>query len=385
MRIRLLASWCALLLVGLAALGCKGFFTDVNTTPGTIRFVYVLNQNPSGIGSISGYLADASTGALATLTNSPTGVGTLTSLPNSMSSDAAGKFLFVSSQNVPAPGGGVNGFLINGTTGALASVGATTATAAGATPAALFVDPAARAVYVLEPGSPSKVEGFAINSSTGALSALTGSPFSLGNVNATSLAEDPSGRFLFVGANVSGGTGQILTVPINSDATLNVTTPIASVNTPTPVVSLAVTPSARFVFAADGVQGVSAFSVSSTSGALTLVGSSPFTTAGMLAPVSVAVDTQSRFIFTANRDSNSVSGFTIGASGALTAATVPPVTAGTKPLALAGDPSGAFLFVANNTSNTVSSFVILGNGTLSASSTPTANTGTGPVAVVAVP
>jgi len=361
--------------------GCNGFFTSGSTTPGTTGFVYVLNQNTGGIGSISAYLADAATGDLTPLLNSPTGAG---STPNSIAADRLGRFVYASNQ-----GGGINGFLVSqntNTLGQLTSTGAATPTKAN--PVAIAVDPSARAVYAVEPGP--QVEVFAITLATGVLTAPA-SPASLSppaaiGISPTSVTVAASGTFLFVGM----ADGSILSLPINADGTLKTaaivsTPPLSGIQT---VSSLTATPTVRFLYAVDGttqsLQNLSAYAIDSSTGALTAVSATPFQ-AG-LGPVGVAVDARSLFVFTANEGSNNVSAFTIGGNGTLGVVLNSPFgVSATTPVAVAVDPSGNFLYVANKGSNTVSSFVILGNGVLTPSLAPSAITGTAPVAVVAVP
>lgn len=394
MRLRfILVCWSALLLLGMALAGCSDFFPSTTNNPSTTGFVYVLNQPSSGFGSISAFLADANTGSLTPLLNSPFSVSTGAGmLATSMGGDAFGKFLFVLSKaSSGTPPGQVNGFVIsqNSTTlGQLTSAGSAVSTAAA--PFALAVDPGARSVYVLEGGT---VEGFAINN--GALSALSGSPFDLGaatgtTVNGSTLIVAASGRFLFVGTN----DGHILSVPINSDATLQLTTsggssavvvtaPLSGVAN---VTSLFADPLVRFLYAVDGTRNLSGYGINSTTGGLTPISATPFTQSGMLGPVHVAVDARGIFVFTANKDSNNVSVFAIAGNGTLTQVLNSPfsVAPGTLPVSLTVDPSANFLYVANNGTNTVSSFVIVSGG-LTPSGTPTAVTGTGPVDVVASP
>jgi len=366
MKIRiLLVSWLSLLLVGGFLVGCD-FFVDQGT-PGNTKFAFVANQNPGGTGSVSAYVADSGTGALTQVSGSPFGASNSTL---AVGSDASGKFLYALNQT-----GGVSGFGIDQNTGQLSSVGAAVPT--GTNPVALAVDPLARFLYVAEAGPPTGVRGFSISSS-GVLSPLAGSPFSLGSSVPNSLAMDIRGLFLFVGTQ----DGQILSFPIQSDGSLGT---MASISTPSGVAAIAVDPTVRFLYAADGVHGVSAFTITTGTGALTVVTGSPFS-AG-LTPVGVAVDSVGKFVFTANRDSNNASAFQININtGALTASPSSPFPANTRPVSVAADPSARFAYVVNNGSNNVSIFTVdQGTGALNPGTTPTAATGAAPVWVVATP
>jgi 6-phosphogluconolactonase len=380
MKTRLLLAWCALLVAGIVVTGC-GFFNNNNsTTPGTTGFVYVLNSGGgSGVGSVSAYAANPSTGVLTSLLSSPFSVAAQLTTPNSMSADALGRYVYVSSNG---GSGGINGFLISSNTdtqGQLASVGVT---ATKAVVIALVVDPAGRAVYALEAGP--QIEGFAITAGTGALTAQTGSPYSVGTGTPTSIAIAPSGGFLFVGMN----NGFIFSVPINTDGTLATGTSIVS-NANLPgvinVAALTVDPTVHFLYAVDGSTNISPFVINSTTGALVAVQNTPVSAGA--GPVSVGVASVSgvpTYLYTAN-DGGTIGGFIIASNGALTLVSGSPFSSTIAPLALAIDPSGNFVYlVGSGGSNTVLSFVISG-GLLEAPSTTNPPTGTSPMAVVAVP
>jgi len=394
MRTRLLACWGTLLLVGLVVVGCKGFFTSQSTTPGTTGFVYVLNsaQGAGNIGSISGYQANASTGVLSPLVNSPFGTGSQLNTPTSMSADALGKFVYVSSAAGAAGGGpGVAGFVISSNTNTLGQLSSTTqgVQATQATPAAIAVTPSAGAVYAVESGAGGpQVEGFTINTSTGVLTAQAGSPYSLvppetSTVSPTSVTVASSGAFLFVGVN----NGDIVSVPIKGDGTLNIAAAVktAALAGVTNVAALAADSSV--LYAVDGTQYVSTYIINLSTGALTAVAKY----AAGSAPISVGVVSVNgingtpTFVYTVNQGSNNVSAFIIGNSGTLSALANSPFSLSiTTPVALAVDPSQAFLYVVGKGSNSVLSFVIV-NGQLSAPATSNPPTGTAPTAVVAVP
>ena len=379
MKTRLLVSWCALLFAGIVVTGC-GFFNNTpgSTTPGTTGFVYVLNSGgASGVGSVSGYAANPTTGVLSSLVFSPFVVASQVSTPNSMSGDAFGRYLYVSSN---VGGGGINGFLISQNTnpGQLSSVGVTATKAAVV---ALVVDPGGGAVYAVEAGP--QVEGFSIASGTGALTAQANSPYSLGSGTPTSIAIAPSGGFLFVGMN----NGFIVTVPINSDGTLNITNivrtaPLAGIIN---VAALTVDPTVRFLYAVDGAQFISLFLINATTGALTAIQATPVSAGA--GPVSVGVAAVAgvpTFLYTAN-DGGTLGAFIISSNGTLTLVSGSPFPSSITPLALAVDPSGAFLYVVGSGgSNTVLSFVIAG-GVLHAPSITNPPTGASPTSVVAVP
>ena len=384
MRTRLLVFWGALLSVGLTVLGCD-FFTNQSTTPGTTGFVYVLNsaQTAGGVGSISGYQASASTGVLNPLVVPTFGTGNLPT-PTSMSADALGRFVYVSTS------AGVVGFGISQNTSTLGqlacAVTACAPTPTLAVPAAIAVDPSARAVYAVETtaaGSP-QVEGFTITA--GVLGSQKNSPYSLvppeaNGVSPTSATVAASGGFLFVGMS----NGDVVSVPINADGTLNIaaavkTAPLAGI---TSVAALAADPTVSFLYAVDGIQYVSLYGINRSTGALTGVNKFLVQSSAPVAVGVASVNGTPTYVYTANEGSSQMSAFLIEGGGALELlAGFPLSVSATTPVALAVDPSQLFLYLVGKQSNSVVSFVIV-NGQLESPST--ASTGTAPIAVVAVP
>jgi 6-phosphogluconolactonase (cycloisomerase 2 family) len=381
---RLLASWCVLIVVGFLIVGCKGFFTDQSSAPGTTGFVYILNsaQGAGGVGSVSGYQAGVTNGALNTLLNSPFSVASQLSTPNSMSADLFGRFVFVSSNQ---GSGGINGFAISQNINTLGQLNSTGVTTTSAAPAAIAEAPSAAAVYAVESGTGGpQAEAFTVNPSTGALTAKTGSPFSLG-ASGTPTSVLVVGALLFVGM----ADGSILGVPINADGTLNVSKIVTTSPTATgisKVADLAVDGSGRLLYAVDGTQKVVGFAINAGTGALAAVANA---TAGS-SPVSVAVASVNgtpTFAFTANQG-GSVSIFLISNSGALTQVIGSPLAVSViTPIALAVDPSQAFLYLVGSGSTTPLSFVIVPSSIppLVANTLPNPPAGTAPAAVVAVP
>ncbi len=93
-----------------------------------------------------------------------------------------------------------------------------------------------------------------------------------------------------------------------------------------------------------------------------------------LNPVALALNPAGSLLFVANRDSNTVSVFSIQLNGAQIGSTLPdgtltqvsgsPFLAGTGPVALAVAPAGNFLYVVNGVSNDISAFSISSKGVL---------------------
>jgi 6-phosphogluconolactonase (cycloisomerase 2 family) len=184
---------------------------------------------------------------------------------------------------------------------------------------------------------------FSIDSTTGALSPVAGSPFPAG-VSPTELVVAPSGQFLYVSDSASG----ILAFSVAS-GTL---TPIAGSPFPSGSRGLAVTPGAAYLYAIDVDNVVSAFSIDSATGALTQVSGSPFLDSagsGNFTGV-VIVDPTGSFLYTYNTFGapNTISGFAVDSStGALSPVAGSPFSTGETTFSAANleiEPSGKFIY-----------------------------------------
>jgi 6-phosphogluconolactonase (cycloisomerase 2 family) len=90
--------------------------------------------------------------------------------------------------------------------------------------------------------------------------------------------------------------------------------------------------------------GISVFSIDASSGVLTQIAGSPFTTGSE--PIRVVADPSGKFLFTANQQDKNVSCFSIdGTSGALTPVSGSPFATPAAPEAVAISADGAFLYV----------------------------------------
>ena len=196
------------------------------TDPTTLQFSYAsflyLGSQESP-GKVYGFAQNPTTGALITVSGSPFSISTENSTYG-VTIHSNNKFIYAANVNTNT----ISTYSINPLTGALTAVG--TPTAAGAIePNGLAFHPALSYLYVSNYGGNS-ISAFQV-SETGQLTAISGSPFSAGTgqkLNGLVISRD--GRFLFTAA--SGSTS--------------------------------------------GTNGVVAYSIDQTSGALNLISGSPF-------------------------------------------------------------------------------------------------------------
>ena len=272
-----------------ASLSTTGTFANLTSfTPPTLpsnagndmvivnkKFLY-LPQNDSL--TVQAFAIDHSTGALTAISGSPF----TTAGADSIASDPAGRFLFVGNDNT----GLISVFQINATTGAL--------TAAPGSPFSAFnldfvhvlaVDGTGKFLYAGQGLAALPVYAFSIDQNTGALSQVVGSPFGLG---VAGVRTDFTGKFA-VGLTGIGGDNHLYVFAI--DATTGALAPVSNspfATTMSTPENLRIHPSSQFVYSFgldtnSAVSAIEGFSIDATSGALTPLAGSPFTSLPIVA------------------------------------------------------------------------------------------------------
>lgn len=305
----------------------------------TGRFAFVANRVSN---TVSAYGIDPGSGALVPVGGQPfPATGTT---PTALAVDPNGQFLYVAnfgSNNVSA-------FSINAASGALTTVDF--ATPAGTGPNALIVDPTDHYLYVANLTS-NTISAYAINA--GGLTEIAGSPFAVG-AEPASLAIDPNGNFLYV-TNFSGANITVFAITLATGVLSNISgSPFGTGAGP---ISVGISPTDSFAFVANNAANtVSAYSLNALTGALTAAPGSP--TAVGSGPEAIAVDPAGRYVYAANvTAANEVATFSITpSSGALTLVSTSP--AGALPIDLAVDPSGQFVYAVNFNADTISAYVV---------------------------
>jgi 6-phosphogluconolactonase (cycloisomerase 2 family) len=112
-------------------------------------------------------------------------------------------------------------------------------------------------------------------------------------------------------------------------------------------------------------------------------------TAGMSGPASVTVDPTGKYAYVSSvgdqTNPGAISQFGIGLDGALVAMTTPTVSTGINPYSVTVDPAGRFVYVANNADGinpgSVSQYTIGADGSLTAGTTSAADVGAASVTI----
>lgn len=356
-------TWLAILLVSVL-FGCGGSGNDNASMHPASEFLYAATQN-----GITAFPFNSSTGALGTGFQAAS-VFTATDPLANMVPDAAGKFLFACGLGNSS----IEAFSIAAKTGALAPVSSSTLPIQGFSGCTLSMDPTGRFLYI---ATSAGVSALSVNPATGVLSSVAGSPFSDGSVLRES-AIDPSGKFLYAVSNNTGiNTMSVFSVNSSSGAL----TPIAGSPFQLPIDGLAysvvVHPSGKFFYASfPQSEEIAAWSINTSTGAMTVVPGSPFPS-GILsgdAPNSLLVTPSGRFLYGLSGGAT-VFGFSVDAnSGALSPINGSPLTFSSATDYFAIDPSGQFLYASY--ANNVAGFdVNASTGALTAFTAPPASAG----------
>jgi 6-phosphogluconolactonase len=238
-------------------------------------FLY-LPQNDSL--TIQAFTIDRTTGALSAISGSPFA----TFAADSITSDPTGRFLFAGNDTT----GQISVFQINATTGALTATAGSPFSAFNLDFAhVLAVDGTGKFLYVGQGSAFLPVYGFSIDQNSGALSPMVGSPFGL---NVAGVRTDFTGKYAI---GLSGITGDKSLYVFGIDPT---TGALASV-TGSPFTTVAnqlfdlkVHPSSQFVYSfgedtSGNITSIEGFSLDPTTGTLTALAGSPFTTLPIVA------------------------------------------------------------------------------------------------------
>lgn len=181
-----------------------------------------------------------------------------------------------------------------------------------------------------------------IDGATGAISAGAQTPKQQG-LSPTGLALSPSRKFLYV---VNSFANTISIFNVNSDGTLSLSgAPAPAGFTPNAAV---IDPSGQYLlvtnsFYQDAQGSISVFSIDSSTGALTPVGSQVLANAD---PTSILFTHSGKFVYVTNPTIGMVTGFSF-VSGVLSLVPGAPAFSGTGAAALAVDGGDQFLYVAN--------------------------------------
>ncbi|HXL62600.1 MAG TPA: beta-propeller fold lactonase family protein, partial [Mycobacterium sp.] len=276
-----------------------------------------------------------------------------------------GKFIFLTNPFDNNGNGSVAAFTINPISGDLTAVAGSPYLQTELQPYALALDPGGQYLYVANSAS-ALVSTYGIGAggtlsldvSTASTGAPTNRPFGL--------AVDPTGPYLYVGSD-DNPNGTLEAYSLNAGVLTPVTGVLATSHYPSGNIpyAVAVDPTRALVYAANYFDSTIVGYSIGAGGLLTAVPGSPFAFQGGIGvnqPYGIAIYPARGFLYVIDAVSNTVTGYSYGASGALTQGTSYAV--GVAPKGIAIDPTGSFLYVSNSGDGTVSAFTVNIDGTL---------------------
>jgi 6-phosphogluconolactonase (cycloisomerase 2 family) len=308
----------------------------VTASVATSHFVYVSSIPDNKIGIFS---VDDATGLLTPAGNASSGTGTM---PTFLTMHPSGKFLY----SVNTGTNEITLFRLNTSTGAVSAT--VTGIAACPAPAYLQFTSDGKFGYVTCETT-SAVVAYSVDATTGALTAVSGSPFAVGGGRVRGLAITPDNKYLYVSdrdATPSGITG----------FTITSTTGALSKITGSPfsgefLSSLVVDKSGKYLFAASSSDTVvSAYSINASTGAITFLADTDTTISGV---VVWTLDPTGTYLY-GGAGGSSIFGFKLNTTnGALSAISGMPITTALLPNGGGLHPNGKFAYVVSANSDTV--------------------------------
>ncbi|HYM79507.1 MAG TPA: beta-propeller fold lactonase family protein [Candidatus Dormibacteraeota bacterium] len=310
---------------------------------GTTSSRYVYAAIPSA-NNIVAYREDPNSGVLTQLVGSPISSGRAV---QSLALHPSGKFLYAA-----------NSFDNNISLYTISSTGALTEVTprqnAGTSPTQLVIDASGSFLYVANSGS-FDISVFSIDPSKGTLTLVSqanganSAPIGLSAIN---MALAPSGTALYVTGQAALGyveefpvSAGVLGQPVQGS-------PFVTGNNP---YGLAIDSSGTYLYTANKQDNtISEFGINSD-GSLSALRGSPIGET-FIGPVSLLIDKSGKYMYVANQSSTNLGAYSIGSDGTLTLLTGSPYGTGAGPSVLATDSSGKYLFVGNQAGSAVQSF-----------------------------
>ena len=282
----------------------------------------------AGDDEVAGFAINQTSGALTPLAGSPYAAGAGTGAIPAFS--ANGKYLYVMDQGTTGTGANsVSGYAI-GSDGSLTAIPGSPF-AAGTDPTWISFTPDGKYAYVADSGGTNEISPYSVNATTGALTAL--SPLVREpDEHPQDLTIDSSGTYLYAPVALGSTAGAVDVFSIN-DANGALT---YAGSTPAGVspIFLDIEPSGKFAYVSSAAGAeVYGYSISSSTGLLTPLTGSPYSTGAGSRPQFINIDPSGKFGYTANEGTANISGFAINSTtGVLTAVPSSPIPAGNKPI-----------------------------------------------------
>ena len=345
----------------------------VTLTVSATEYAYAVNFIE---GTISQYTVGVN-GVLAPMTPAtlPTGVN-----PYAFDIDPSHHFLYVVNNLNGAGGNSVTEFTI-AANGSLTAVAPNVAT--GSTPNGITVDPSGTHAYVANFGD-GTVSQYTITPTTGVLVPMTPATVSSGTAGSepASVTINAARGVAYV-PNYGDGTVAVFSIsPTTGALTLNNLLTV-TVGATTQVDLVLLDPTGAFAYVSSpgtgGVNKVFQYSVSQTTGGLTPLAPASVTLAGDPHSITLGVlpgGGGAPYLYAPQLSNQSVARFSIGNTGLLSLAATTTVAAGSGPNKVGVDPSGQYAYVAERNAGVISQFGVGAAGALTPLTPTTVVSGT---------
>ena len=256
-----------------------GSTIDDMTTVGN-KFVYLPFGDVTSV--VQALSLNHATGALTNINGSPFPITPTGATADTAVADPQGRFLFVGAEAV----GSITVFQINSDGSLTQAPGSPVTDSARLFSAdSVAVDGKGRFLYAGQLNFSTPIDGFTIDQTTGALTTMVGAPF---NLSVAQLHADSSGNFLLGVQQIQDVNGSATDQHIyvfSIDQTTGVPTPVAGspFATASAPFDFAISPNGKFVYVTGNAAGgaispIEGYQLDSTTGALTALPGSPFTT-----------------------------------------------------------------------------------------------------------
>jgi 6-phosphogluconolactonase len=249
---------------------------------------------------------------------------------------------------------GIDGYSVGGS-GTLSPLAGSPFAANFFNPLAVAVDPLGKFLFVSDTYN-ANIDVFAIDASTGGLSQVPGSPFSNNTLYTNSAALTPSGNFLYVvdGGSDSGIAGLSA---YSVDRTTGALTPVSGGSFTysgydSEYFDVAVHPNGQFLYFTE-TDGIHAFSINQSTGVLTPLTSAPLV--ALPSPMQLGFNAAGTVLYVGVGGAGTIAAYSVNSSsGALTGVAGSPYSLGYNPApasavdVFALDASGQFLYTLAN-------------------------------------
>lgn len=341
-------------LFALVAIGCGSgkFFVPLCQETGTCPTTGTGTTPTTGSAGASSefvYVANSNQGTLAAFPIPGTGLTSLTggasynlgTPPSALAATPKGTFLYVGTAS-----GSVFVYIVN-RNGTLALGNGGSPVTSTLNPTWMTVDRTGNWLFLVS-NSSNQLLIFQINPFNGVLTQTNQGTIALSTGNPTQVYATPDNLHVYVGLG-TGGTDGFLFNAFNGTLSNQLHLP-PRINGGSSDNSYAADNKSAYLFIGEAGTGIRVLSIAAN-GMLNEISGSPFTSNSQLGPASIVVDPTNKYVYVAYRTTDSIGGYSLASTGALTPLSSSPFQTGFAPTQMSLDSSGKYVFVINAAGN----------------------------------